>query len=93
MSVIERVNKPHRAKHGKKNRKHGRGTRKVTKSRFHSYAGLIGASEERKHLRMLSRKARFVRRAAARGGFSSARAYRRNLIFGPPHQEGVNESR
>jgi len=88
MSVITVVKKPHQAKRSKKDRKHGRGTRKVTHSRFHSYAGLIGASEERKQLRMLSRAARLERRAASRGGFSSARAQRRYLIFAPPPTGG-----
>jgi len=84
MSVIERVKKPHKAKGGKKNRKHGRGTRKVTKSRFHSYAGLIGDSEERKHLRAITRSKRIARRVAQRGGFHSAREQRRFAQFGPP---------
>ena len=54
----------HRAKKSKKNRKHGRGTRKVQRSRFGSYENLFKVSEERKHCRMESRKARFARRAA-----------------------------
>ncbi len=78
------VKKPHKAKKGKKDRKHGRGTRKVTKSRFGSYAGLIGASEERKRLRMISREARIARRVAKRGGFHSVRAARRFKQFNIP---------
>ena len=55
---------PHKAKGGKKNRKFGRGIRKVQRSRFGSYANIFKMSEERKHCRMESRKARFARRAA-----------------------------
>jgi hypothetical protein len=69
MSVIQTVKKPHRAKGGKKNRKHGRGTRKVSKSRFVSYAGLFQASKERKRLRGISRLARLARRAAKKLGW------------------------
>ena len=66
MSVIQVIKKPHKAKKSKKGRKHGRGVRKVTKSRFGSYAGLFAASAERKRLRMISREARFARRRAKR---------------------------
>jgi len=68
MSVIQQVVKPHRAKKGKKCRKHGRGVRKVIKSRFGSYAALFAASENRKHQRMVTRAARLARRAAKRAG-------------------------
>ena len=63
MSVIQVVKKPHKAKGGKKNRKPGRGTRKVQKSRFGSYAALFARSKERKLQRMISRAARLARRA------------------------------
>ena len=59
---VQVVKKPHKAKGGKKNRKHGRGVRKVQKSRFGSYEVLFKVSEERKRQRMISRAARLARR-------------------------------
>jgi hypothetical protein len=56
------MDKPHRAKKSKKNRKHGRGVMKVSRSRFGSYANLFKASEERKRRRIASRAARLERR-------------------------------
>lgn len=55
-------------KKGKKNRKHGRGLRKVQRSRFGSYAALFAASRERKLKRIESRKRRLARRRARRSG-------------------------
>ena len=66
MSVGQVVKKPHGAKKSKKGRKHGRGTRKVQKSRFGSYAALFEVSKKRKLQRMISRAARLARRAAKR---------------------------
>lgn len=63
MSSQASVTKPHRAKKSKKNRKHGRGIRKVQRSRFGSYAALFAASRERKLKRIVSRAARLLRRA------------------------------
>ena len=64
MPAVTVVKKPHKAKKSRKDRKHGRGIRKVQKSRFGSYAGLFAASAERKRLRMISREARLARRRA-----------------------------
>ena len=64
MSVIVQVKKPHKAKKTKKGRKHGRGLRKIQKSRFGSYAGWFAYSRERKLQRMLTREARLARRRA-----------------------------
>lgn len=61
-TVASVVKKPHRAKKSKKDRKHGRGVRKVEKSRFKSYAGLFAVSRERKLQRMKTREARLARR-------------------------------
>lgn len=61
-SVITVVKKPHRAKKGKKGRKIGRGTRKVQKSRFGSYAALFAISKERKLRRAAKRAAYFLSR-------------------------------
>lgn len=66
MSVIVQVKKPHRAKKTKKGRKHGRGTRKVQKSKYGSYAAMFAVCAERKLQRMISREARFARRRAKR---------------------------
>ena len=63
-SVITQVKKPHRAKKTKKGRKHGRGLRKMQKSRFGSYAGWFAYSAERKARRIASRNARLARRRA-----------------------------
>lgn len=51
-------------KKGKKNRKFGRGLRKVQRSRFGSYAALFADCERRKQRRMATRRARLARRAA-----------------------------
>lgn len=64
MSAIIVIKKPHRAKKSKKDRKHGRGTRKIQKSRFGSYAVLFEVSKKRKIARALSRAARLARRAS-----------------------------
>lgn len=60
------VSKPHRAKKSKKNRKHGRGLRKMQRSRFGSYEAWFKKAEERKLQRMETRRARFERRRKAR---------------------------
>ncbi len=69
MSAITVIKKPHRAKKSKKDRKHGRGTRKVQKSRFGSYAAMFEVSKKRKLQRAVSRAARLARRAAKRKFF------------------------
>ena len=66
MSVIQVVKKPHRAKKSKKGRKHGRGTRKVQRSKYGSYAAMFAVCAERKLQRMISREARLARRRAKR---------------------------
>lgn len=48
-------------KKGKKNRKHGRGVRKVERSRFKSYANLFAHVQEKKRKRMEARARRFAR--------------------------------
>jgi len=66
MSVMKVVKKPHKAKGSKKCRKHGRGVRKIQKSRFGSYAALFANCAERKLQRMMTREARLARRRAKR---------------------------
>jgi len=51
-------------KKGKKNRKFGRGTRKMQRSRFGSYANWFAYAAERRRKRMATRKARLARRRA-----------------------------
>lgn len=68
-------------------RKHGRGGRKAAKSRFGSFAGIIGASEVRKaqrkdsrHRRLKAlREARFCDKCSQRG-FSDRRSMRRHML-------------
>jgi NADH pyrophosphatase NudC (nudix superfamily) len=66
-------------------RKHGRGKRKAERSRFHSFAGIIGESEVRKGLRKIARAARLKARREARvcqkcgvKGFSDRRELKRH---------------
>lgn len=61
---VETIKKPHRAKKSKKQRKHGRGLRKMQKSRFGSYAGWFAYANERKIKRMKTREACLARRRA-----------------------------
>jgi hypothetical protein len=63
-------------------RKHGRGGRKAAKSKFGSFAGIIGASEVRKSVRKERRgvrlkhlrEARVCTKGCGRKGFSDRRA-------------------
>ena len=67
-------------------RKHGRGKRKAERSRWHSYAGIIGASDAKRMQRGERRKARLkalrdYRHCDKCGtkGFSDRRALRRHM--------------
>ena len=70
-------------KPGKRGRKIGKGVRKMSHSKWGTYAGLFAHYAAEQDARAVKRQRKLQRLRAKRGGFRSKRAARRFAKFGP----------